>query len=197
MRYALPAAAILLTGGLLTAGLVLRRAFLVTTVDGASMEPTLRSSDRLLVHRTKHPRVGQVVVFDYPDFLKAKAPPDKRSGLYLIKRIVAVPGDQLSPDWGWPDLRNISGQSVPPGSYVVLGDNREASFDSRIEGYVTRERLVGVMIRHLAGPADQARDLGEVMACRTGTAARSARTLAAFGLPYPGRLLSRRQRSSA
>ena len=144
MTYAIPDAAILLTGGLLTVGLILRRAFLVTTVDGSSMEPALRSGDRLLVRRTKHPRVGQVVVFDYPDFLKAKAPPDKRSGLYLIKRAVAVPGDQLSPDWGWPDLRNISGQTVPPGSYVVLGDNREASFDSRIEGYVTRERLVGV-----------------------------------------------------
>ena len=159
MTYALRAAAILLTGGLLTVGLVLRRAFLVTTVDGSSMEPALRSGDRLLVRRTKHPRVGQVVVFHYPDFLKAKAPPDKRSGLYLIKRAVAVPGDQLSTDWGSPDLHNISGQTVPPGSYVVLGDNREASFDSRIEGYVSRERLVGVMIRHMAGPADQARDL--------------------------------------
>jgi signal peptidase I len=162
VTYILPAAAILLAGGLLTVGLVLRRAFLVTTVDGSSMAPALRSGDRLLVRRTKDPRAGQVVVFRYPDFLKAKAPPDKRSGLYLIKRAVAVPGDQLSPGWGWPDLRNISGQTVPPGSYVVLGDNREASFDSRIEGYVTSERLVGVMIRHMAGPADpadQARDL--------------------------------------
>jgi signal peptidase I len=172
---ALPAAAILLTGGLLTAGLVLRRVFLVTTVDGSSMEPTLRSGDRLLVRRTQYPRAGQVVVFRYPDFLKAKAPPDERSGLYLIKRAVAVPGDQLSPDWGWPDLRNISGQTVPPGSFVVLGDNREASFDSRTEGYVVRERLLGVMIRHMVGPAGQARDLGSATARATSARVRPAR----------------------
>src|ERR1700722_20122188 len=61
VTYALPDAAILLTGGLLTVGLILRRAFLVTTVDGSSMEPALRSGDRLLVRRTKRPRVGQVV----------------------------------------------------------------------------------------------------------------------------------------
>ncbi len=156
MTYALAVVAILLTGGLLTAGVVLRRAFLVTTVEGSSMAPTLRSGDRLLVRRTKDPRPGQVVVFHYPDFLKAKAPPDKRSSLYLIKRAVAVPGDQLAPDWGWPDLRHISGQTVPPGSYVVLGDNRETSFDSRTEGYVIRERLVGVMIRHMADQAGRA-----------------------------------------
>ena len=179
MTRAVPAAAILLTGGLLTAGVVLlRRALLVTTVDGFSMEPTLRSGDRLLVRRTRHPRVGQVVVFRYPDFLKAKAPADKRSGLYLVKRVVAGPGDQLPPDWGWPDLRDIGGQTVPPGSYVVLGDNREASFDSRIEGYVTRERLVGVMIRPMAvpaGQAGQARDPDSATTRATSTRVRPAR----------------------
>jgi signal peptidase I len=160
VTYALRAAAIVLAGTLLAVGLVLRRALLVTTVDGSSMEPTFRSGDRLLVRRTRRPRVGQVVVFRYPDFLKAKAPPDQRSCLYLIKRVVAVPGDRLPPGWGWPDLRNISGQRVPRGSYVVLGDNREASFDSRTEGYVTRERLVGVMIRHMAGPGQPSRSAG-------------------------------------
>jgi hypothetical protein len=42
-------------------------------------------------------------------------------------------------------------QRLDPAEPAHLGDNREASFDSRIEGYVTRERLVGVMIRHMAG----------------------------------------------
>jgi signal peptidase I len=142
----LSAAGVLLAAGLLA----FWRAFLVTTVDGSSMEPTLRSGDRLLVRRTKRARVGQVVVFEYPDFLKAKAPAASRPGLFLIKRAVAGPGDRVPADWGWPDLCHIGGQVVPPGTFVVLGDNRESSFDSRQDGFISRDRLLGVVIRPLA-----------------------------------------------
>lgn len=48
---AVAVAGILFSVGLLAAG----RAFLVTTVDGSSMEPTLQAGDRLLVRRTERP----------------------------------------------------------------------------------------------------------------------------------------------
>ena len=69
---------------------------------------------------------------------------------------MAVPGDRLPADWGWPDLRHIACQVVPNGSFVVLGDNRESSFDSRHDGFVHRDRFVGVVIRQLNRGADQA-----------------------------------------
>jgi signal peptidase I len=156
VTYVLLPAGALLAAGAAIGLLALRRGFLVTTVDGSSMEPTLRSGDRLLVRRAKRARAGQVVVFQYPDFLKAKAPAAKRPGLFLVKRAVAVPGDRLPQGWGWPDMRRIAGQVVPSGSFVVLGDNREASFDSRHDGFVHRDRLVGVVIRQLNRGADQA-----------------------------------------
>jgi signal peptidase I len=120
--------------------------FLITTVDGTSMEPTLRSGDRLLVRRTKRVRPGQVVVFRFAELIDAEA---RRSRSYQVKRAVAVPGDRLPARWEFPDIHRIAGTVVPRGSFVVLGDNREVSWDSRHHGLVRRDRFVGVMIRHL------------------------------------------------
>jgi signal peptidase I len=142
-------------GSLLAAGLLvltLRRRFLVTVVDGASMEPALRSGDRVLIHRTTRIRVGQIVVLEFPDLPSGRAPVTERGRRQLLlKRAVAVQGDRLPTEWEDPDLDAIAGTVVPPGSVVVLGDNRATSWDSRHYGFVHRERLVGVMIRHLPG----------------------------------------------
>jgi signal peptidase I len=42
-----------------------------------------------------------------------------------------------------PDLRNWGPIVVPPGKMVLLGDNRDESFDSRYYGLVPRENLRG------------------------------------------------------
>jgi signal peptidase I len=120
--------------------------FLITTVDGTSMEPALRSGDRILVRRAKRVRAGQVVVFRFDGLTDAEA---RRSRFYQVKRVVAVPGDRLPARWEFPDIHRIAGTVVPSGSIVVLGDNREVSWDSRHHGLVRRDRFVGVMIRQL------------------------------------------------
>jgi signal peptidase I len=136
-----------LAAGLLV--LSMRRRLLVTVVDGESMEPALRSGDRVLVHRTRRIHVGQIVVLEFPDLPSGKAPVTERGRQLLLKRAVAVQGDRLPAEWEYPDRYEIAGTVVPPGSVVVLGDNRATSWDSRHYGFVRRERLVGVMIRHL------------------------------------------------
>ncbi|MGI5321235.1 S26 family signal peptidase [Actinomadura nitritigenes] len=150
MRLARSAAGTLMAAGLLA--LAVRRVLIVTTVDGPSMEPGLRSGVRVLVRRTKRARRGQVVLFwapDGPDGPDGNGPPAGRGGTLLLKRVVAVQGDTLPAGWVEPDVEGIAGTTVPRGCLVVLGDNRPTSWDSRHYGYVSGDRLVGVVIRGL------------------------------------------------
>ncbi|GAA4601213.1 S26 family signal peptidase [Actinoallomurus liliacearum] len=157
-------------GGLLVVAGVLiawvRRRYLVTTVDGPSMEPTLYAGDRLLVRRTRRVRVGEIVVVRIrPPTLDAP-PPDldlvsetgvqevpveltHPDGHLLIKRAIAVAGDPVPVD-RVPCLRDTPHSTVPPGALVVLGDNAATSWDSRDYGFVHAEQFVGVAVRRLS-----------------------------------------------
>lgn len=119
-----------------------RRRFLLVTVAGDSMRPALRPGDRLLVRRTRRIRAGQVAVLRQPPagLFMADAEP---SGL-LVKRIVAVPGDRV------PESCRVHGQlpeCVPPGSFIMLGDNSRRSYDSRFAGLIPADLLIGVAVR--------------------------------------------------
>jgi signal peptidase I len=133
--------------GLLAAGSVFaaRRRLIMTTVDGPSMAPALLSGDRVLVRRTRRLRRGQVALLRFPQ-LPSGAPAGDQ---LLLKRVVAVAGDRIPPGWADPDVHGLGGEVVPGGCAVVLGDNRPTSWDSRHYGFVPRERIVGVVVRHV------------------------------------------------
>ncbi len=48
-----------------------------------------------------------------------------------------------SPEDYRPTLRNFGPLAVPPDSFLVLGDNRGASYDGRFWGYLGRDRIGG------------------------------------------------------
>jgi signal peptidase I len=141
-------------------------------IPSASMEPTLhcaptdagceapRFSDRVLanriVYRFKEPERGDIVVFDTPPQAAARC----GAGGTFVKRLIVLPGEtwrmengivyvngrRLVEPYIEPGRRGIDGHAidtVPPDGYVMMGDNRTSSCDSRTWGPVPRENLIG------------------------------------------------------
>jgi signal peptidase I len=128
-------------------------------VDGRSMEPNFHNGEYILTdkvsYRLHEPKRGDVVVFHSPQ--------DER--VDFIKRIIGIPGDMVELKGGYVYLNgtkleeqyiNDPGQvapgrfmhenmpvEVPMGQYLVMGDNRLHSSDSREWGFVTRVEIVG------------------------------------------------------
>jgi signal peptidase I len=121
------------------------------------MLPTLQVNDRLIIEKVSYhfnnPKHGDVVVFEPTDTLKAKGFKDA-----FIKRIIGLPGDTveikgekvyvngevITEDYieGAPKY-NFGPVTVPEDQYLVLGDNRNNSYDSHYWGYVPRKNLIG------------------------------------------------------
>jgi signal peptidase I len=130
---------------------VARTAMHIYAIPSASMAPTLRPGDQIVVTRYlgTEPERGDVVVFHSPN----------GSDELMVKRIVGVAGDLIDSRLGRlrvgghtvaePYVLNeattgaIQAQLIPAGSFFVLGDNRENSYDSRSWGLVSRDRIVG------------------------------------------------------
>ena len=124
-------------------------------VRGASMTRTLRPGDQVLVNLTAYgevePARGDIVVFSAP----------RTDGRHDIKRVVGLPGERVVMAEGvlYIDDSQIAepylgglpssvglGQSawdLGPGEYLVLGDNRAHSTDSRDVGPVEAGGIVG------------------------------------------------------
>ena len=114
-------------GALAAAGLYARRRWMVVTVRGHSMTPTLHSGERLLVRRWPRggiPGVGDVIVFL----------PDERGP--RIKRVAAIAGDPV-PAW----LGRDAGARIPAGHVIVRGDNPRSE-GSRELGYIPIATIV-------------------------------------------------------
>lgn len=140
------------------------RGFLVEPrfIPSLSMYPTFDIGDQLTVDkisknwRELHRR--DVVVFYPPPAFNAAVGGD-RSGEALIKRIVALEGDTVQVKDGGRLYINGEEQdepftnerarydfgpvTVPPGCVFVLGDNRNASLDGHVWGFLPKDNIIG------------------------------------------------------
>jgi signal peptidase I len=129
-------------------------------LNGGSMRNTLLPGDRFIVDKAplnwRTPRRGEIVAYRSPG---------ARDQIFS-HRIVALPGDKvevrdeqfllndqlLSEEYAlfegqqpaYEVLNNFAAQTVPAGHVFILGDNRRAAKDSRFEGFVPIDDVVGV-----------------------------------------------------
>ena len=129
----------------------------VIDVSGSSMVPTLHDGDKMIVSNLFYkPKYGDIVVFKTDTY-----DPDRA----LVKRVIATEGQEISLDFdrgvvyinGSPieedyiaeltttKLDFIGPQTVPEGCVFVMGDNRNASTDSRKKeiGMVDERMILG------------------------------------------------------
>lgn len=131
------------------------KAFIVTPikVNGESMYPTLEEKDIMILNKTAYyfskPKRFDIVVVNTPDE-------------YLIKRVIGLPLEHIEyiDDTLYVDgkkieenfkhgktadfnIEELGSDIIPENSYLVLGDNRENSLDSRELGFIKEEQLLG------------------------------------------------------
>lgn len=127
-------------------------------IPSGSMEPTLQINDRLVVEKVSYyfnpPERGDIVVFWPPDELF----PNTGRRDAFIKRVIGLPGETVQIEAGnvivdgrlleeeyikAPPEYQWGPETVPPYSYLVLGDNRNSSYDSHSWGFVPQKNIIG------------------------------------------------------
>lgn len=124
-------------------------------IPSGSMLPTIQEQDRVMVNKFiyyfKDPERGDTVVFEPPAVL--------HSDEDYIKRVIGLPGETVEmkngkvyingkalvePYLAEPLDYEFGPVTVPDDALLVLGDNRNASFDShRWNAWLTRDHLKG------------------------------------------------------
>lgn len=128
-------------------------------VKGESMEPNFENGDYLIIdeisYRFKEPSRGEVIVFKYP----------QNESQLFIKRIIGLPGEKVEIKDNIIKITGTNGKTIDlkeeaylpspiitsgnmdislgDSQYFVLGDNRQASYDSRRFGVVNKSEIIG------------------------------------------------------
>lgn len=128
-------------------------------VTGDSMKPNLLDGEQMVADKLsikfKEINRGEVVIVTHPE----------KPQIFLVKRVVGVPGDKFEISEGEvlidgkiiqepyinPETKTANGNKIREREiinltfeqYIVLGDNRENSADSRNWGIIEKNKIIG------------------------------------------------------
>ncbi len=129
---------------------ILLKLFVVTPirVNGTSMMNTLHPKDIMILNKTaylaKGPKRFDIVVVRLDDE-------------DIIKRVIGLPGEvieykdnvlyvngkKVEEKVKGLETADYKSEKIPAGSYLVMGDNREASYDGRAFGFIKKNQILG------------------------------------------------------
>lgn len=117
-------------------------------IPSQSMEPTLSPGDYIITTRFNTGSIERYEIIIFP------SPDDEQK--YYVKRVIGLPGETIEIkgnevyadgvllDDSFTDGSTSGNETyeVPEGCYMVLGDNRDDSYDSRYWGYVDGDDII-------------------------------------------------------
>lgn len=144
-----------------------------TTIYHTSMVPTLQPKEMVIIQKTQKIEKGDIVIFkseisfgesgisELPIYRRLFINKDTKKK--LIKRVIAGPGDKIviegsdvyvndvlldEPYINNDDFDQIYIEEIPEDEYFLMGDNRQASLDSRNSsiGLINKDKFVGKAI---------------------------------------------------
>lgn len=135
---------------------VLIRTYLITPVivSGDSMDPTLKSGQLLLLNKINY-RLNDIKRFDIV-VVKIETKDKKVKEKEIVKRVIGLPGETVeyhsnvlyidgheTKDKYNSETEDFVFEKIPQGKYLVLGDNRTISADSRVLGLIDEKDILG------------------------------------------------------
>lgn len=148
--------------------------FFRATVDGNSMLPTLYNEQNVIVRSSNNVKNGDIVVISVKEKINTLTG-SLKDGDLICKRIIGVPGDNVYcingdvyvngekldesylPEGTGTSIFNLESVMsrnkdleydnlvIPEGYYLVLGDNRTVSNDSRYMGLFHESQILGII----------------------------------------------------
>lgn len=127
----------------------------IQQVVGSSMSPTLKSGDVVFLskfqYRFFNVKRNEIISFNYEDTK------------YMVKRVIGLPGETIEykdntlyidgKAYKEPFLEGVTTEDfslsdlgyekIPNDMYLVLGDNRQNSMDSRSYGLISKKDIIG------------------------------------------------------
>lgn len=139
--------------------------FDILSVEGGSMEPSLHDGENIFVSKLSYGLVnpfGSSTFIHWRDAKKGDIVVYLYNSNYVVKRCVAVEGETIAISDETPYTLTVGGATypltpmqralmegsgrVPEGTILAVGDNYDASIDSRTYGFVPQEDLLGKVL---------------------------------------------------